>query len=66
MVLSANLRSMATYESYKGLTLPEALLQLVEHHGNPQTRHLSQDEVTLLERAADWMDRNGCTVVVSP
>ena len=57
---------MAKYESYQGLTLPEALLQLVEVHGNPQTRHLSQDEITLLERAAEWMDRNGCRLQVAP
>ncbi len=57
---------MAKYESYQGLTLPEALLQFVEVHGKPETRHLSQDEVTLLERAADWMDRNGCNVQVAP
>ena len=56
---------MAKLESYQGLTLPEALLQLVELHGNPRTRHLSQGEIALLERAADWMDRNGCRIEIA-
>ena len=40
--------------------MPEALLELVEHHGNKRTRHLGQYECKLLEIAADWLDRNGC------
>ena len=57
---------MAKYEDYEGLTVPEALLQMVEHHGNERTRHLSQYEVKLLEVAADWMDREGCKLPVQP
>ncbi|MDE0320455.1 MAG: hypothetical protein OXH86_06950 [Acidimicrobiaceae bacterium] len=57
---------MATYETYRGLSLPEALLELVEHHGNSRTRHLSRYEVKLLEVAADWLDRNGCRTQVQP
>ena len=58
---------MAKYENcYQGLELPIALLQLVEEHGNSRTRHLSQDEVSLLEQAADWMERAGCKVLVAP
>ena len=53
-------RGVATYETYRGLTLPEALLELVDQHGNERTRHLSQYERKLLEVAADWLDRNGC------
>ncbi|WP_420623293.1 hypothetical protein [Candidatus Poriferisodalis sp.] len=55
---------MATYEAYRELTLPEALLELVERHGNERTRHLSQYECKLLEIAADWLDRNGCRIHV--
>lgn len=43
---------MATYEAYRGLSLPEALLELVELHGNWRARHLSRYEVRLLEVAA--------------
>lgn len=44
---------MATYEACRGLTLPEALLELVGHHGNARTRHMSQHEVKLLAVAAE-------------
>ena len=56
--------AMATYETYRGLTVPEALLELVEQHGNERTRHLSHYECELLEVAADWLDRNGCQLHV--
>ena len=56
--------AMATYETYRGLALPEALLELVEQHGNERTRHLSHYECKLLEVAADWLDRNGCQLHV--
>lgn len=48
-----------SYETYRGLTLPEALLELVEHHGNSRTRNLSQCKCKLLEVAADWLGQNG-------
>lgn len=51
-------------EAYRGLSLPEALLEQVQQHGSSRTLHLSQYEVMLLEVAADWLDRNGCRVRV--
>src|SRR5205823_5383341 len=42
---------------YEGLAVPQAIRKLAEHHGAPQTRHLSYFEYQLLHRAADDLDR---------
>ncbi|WP_419552384.1 hypothetical protein [Candidatus Poriferisodalis sp.] len=50
---------MATYEAYRGLTLPEAVLELVEQDGNERTRHLSR---SVPQRSVD----RRFSVVLSP
>lgn len=58
---------MAIYESYKGLKLTEALQKLADlHRPGTSGRHLSGDEVTLLERCTRWMEENGCTTETRP
>ncbi len=42
---------------YAGMTLAEALREMADHHGAERTRHLSQDEVAVLERAAAIVER---------
>lgn len=49
---------MPLRQQYAGLTMAEAIRQLAEHHGEERTRHLSQDEYDLLQRAADVVERS--------
>ena len=44
---------MPQRREYEGLTLADAVRRLAEHHGDPRTRHISEDEVALLLRAAE-------------
>ena len=53
---------MPRRDYYGGLTLGEAIRRLADHHGEPRTRHLSEDEVELLERAAAVIDEQAPTL----
>lgn len=44
---------------YDGLSLPEKLLKLAEHHADPLVRHISQEEASILKRAAEAADGTG-------
>lgn len=44
---------------YDGLSLPEKLLKLAEHHADPLVRHISQEEASILKRAAEATDGAG-------
>jgi len=47
---------MPQRKDYEGLTLADAVRRLAEHHGEPRTRHISEDEIALLLRAAEVID----------
>lgn len=53
---------MPRRDDYQGLSLADAVRYLAEHHGEERTRHLSQDEYELLQRAADVIDREAPTL----
>jgi len=44
---------------YDGLSLPEKLLKLAEHHADPLVRHISQEEASILKRAAEAANGTG-------
>lgn len=48
---------MPQRDLYCNLSLADAIRYLAEHHGEERTRHLSQDEYELLQRAADVIER---------
>jgi hypothetical protein len=43
-------------DHYAGLSLPDAVRALADHHHDPQHRHISRDEYDLLMRAAAAVD----------
>lgn len=51
---------------YEDLTLADAIRQLAEHHYEARTRHLSQDEYILLERAAAAIEHASPAVAAFP
>lgn len=53
---------MPRRDDYQGLSLADAVRYLAEHHGEERTRHLSQDEYELLQRAADVIEREAPTL----
>ena len=57
---------MPQRRGYEGLTLADAVRRLAEHHGEPRTRHISEDEIALLLRAAEVIDDAAPTMRAFP
>ena len=57
---------MPQREFYANLNLADAVRLLREHHGENRTRHLSQDECAILDRAADLLDQHAPAVRAFP
>lgn len=52
--------------AYNGMRLCDAVAEIAAHHIHPDVRHINHIEVLILERAAAWMEANGCAELVSP
>ena len=52
-------------DSYRGLTLGEAVARFAHHHSRAENRHISRDETIFLLRAAEVLDEFGCTEQVA-
>ena len=52
---------MPDEDSYRGLTLGEAVARFAHHHSRAENRHISRDETIFLLRTAEVLDELGCT-----